>query len=59
MGNVWLVVEVVREKLELKVRVFGGLNRLCPADCILASNRGSYKPGELGERVTEQDYRIT
>lgn len=40
--DAWLVVEAIPERLDLKVRVFGQLDALAPADAILASNSSSY-----------------
>jgi 3-hydroxybutyryl-CoA dehydrogenase len=40
--NVWLAIEAVPERLELKRQVFGQLDELSPADAILASNSSSY-----------------
>ncbi|MFO0689882.1 MAG: 3-hydroxyacyl-CoA dehydrogenase family protein [Myxococcota bacterium] len=37
-----LVLEAVPEKLDLKIRVFRDLDRLAPADCILASNSSGF-----------------
>ncbi|CAM5724866.1 3-hydroxyacyl-CoA dehydrogenase [Mycolicibacterium aubagnense] len=40
--DAWLVIEAIPERLDLKVRVFGQLDELAPADAILASNSSSY-----------------
>ena len=40
--DAWLVIEAIPERLDLKVRVFGQLDALAPADAILASNSSSY-----------------
>ncbi len=42
VSNAWLVVEAVPERIELKTSVFGDLDRLAPADAILASNSSSF-----------------
>ncbi|KAA5830515.1 3-hydroxyacyl-CoA dehydrogenase family protein [Saccharopolyspora hirsuta] len=47
----WLVVEAVPERLELKKQVFGQLDRLAPADAVLASNSSSYATGRFVDRV--------
>lgn len=54
VANAWLVVEAVPEKIDLKVRIFGELDGLCPSDCIFGSNSGSYKSSLLVERVSAQ-----
>jgi 3-hydroxybutyryl-CoA dehydrogenase len=46
-----LVVESVPERLELKIAIFGDLDRLAPPDAILASNSSSYPASRLIERV--------
>ncbi|EAU33264.1 hypothetical protein ATEG_06720 [Aspergillus terreus NIH2624] len=43
VADAWLVVEAVPEKLALKIRTFGEVDRAAPADCILASNSSSFK----------------
>lgn len=50
--NAWLVVESLPERIELKREVFADLERLAPADAILASNSSSYATSELLEAVT-------
>ena len=42
VSNADLVVECVPERLDLKIRVFRDLDRLAPADCILASNSSGF-----------------
>jgi 3-hydroxybutyryl-CoA dehydrogenase len=42
VGDAWLVVEAIPERLELKIQMFGQLDELAPADAILASNSSSY-----------------
>lgn len=54
VANAWLSVEAVAEKLDLKVAMFAELDRLCPGDCILGSNSGSFKAGLLVERVSRE-----
>lgn len=51
--NVWLVIEAVPEKLQLKIDTFAQLDALAPDDCILASNSSSYKSSEMLENVSE------
>ena len=42
-ANPWLIIEALPEKLPLKIKIFGQLDREAPADCILASNSSSYR----------------
>jgi 3-hydroxybutyryl-CoA dehydrogenase len=42
VGNAWLVVEAIPERLELKKQIFGQLDELSAPDAILASNSSSY-----------------
>ncbi|RDI63367.1 3-hydroxyacyl-CoA dehydrogenase family protein [Nocardia pseudobrasiliensis] len=42
VAKAWLVVEAVPERLELKKKIFGDLDRLAEPDAILASNSSSY-----------------
>ena len=39
--NAWLVVEAIPERLELKMEIFGQLDKLAATDAILASNSSS------------------
>jgi len=52
VGDAWLVVEAVPERLELKREVFGELDRVAPADAILASNSSSYPTSRFADAVT-------
>ncbi|KAF1732284.1 3-hydroxybutyryl-CoA dehydrogenase [Beauveria bassiana] len=45
--NAWLVIEVVPEKLSLKISTFADLEKLAPADALLCSNSSSYKSREM------------
>jgi 3-hydroxybutyryl-CoA dehydrogenase len=47
----WLVIEAVPERLDLKVQLFGDLDRLADEDAILASNSSSYPSRRFLERV--------
>ncbi|MFF0739991.1 3-hydroxyacyl-CoA dehydrogenase family protein [Streptomyces sp. NPDC004111] len=51
LTDVWLVVEAVPERLDLKKEIFGELDRTAPADAVLASNSSSYASGEFIDRV--------
>jgi len=50
--DVWLAMEVVPEKLEMKRDVFADLDAKTPADCILASNSSSFKSSLMSCRVS-------
>ena len=52
VADAWLVVESLPERIDLKRQVFAELERLAPADTILASNSSSYPTSELLEAVT-------
>ncbi|KAL2828384.1 hypothetical protein BDW59DRAFT_170906 [Aspergillus cavernicola] len=54
IGNAWLVIEAVPEKIQLKIDTFALLDQLAPKDCILASNSSSYKSSEMLDRVSEE-----
>jgi 3-hydroxybutyryl-CoA dehydrogenase len=45
LKNSWLIVEAIPERLDLKKKVFGDLDRLASPDAILASNSSSYASG--------------
>ena len=52
VADAWLVVESLPERIDLKREVFAELERLAPADAVLASNSSSYPTSELVEAVT-------
>lgn len=52
VSDAWLVVEAVPERIELKTSVFGDLDRLAPADAILASNSSSFASRLMIDRVS-------
>jgi 3-hydroxybutyryl-CoA dehydrogenase len=49
--DAWLVIEAVPEKVELKTKIFGDLDRLAGSDTILASNSSSYPSRLFLDRV--------
>ena len=49
--DAWLVVEAVPERLDLKRELFAELDRVAPADAILASNSSSYPTSRLVDGV--------
>ncbi|KAJ5172015.1 hypothetical protein N7492_004608 [Penicillium capsulatum] len=51
VGNAWLTIEAVPEKLTLKIATLAELDKLAPSDCILASNSSSYKSSEMLVKV--------
>jgi 3-hydroxybutyryl-CoA dehydrogenase len=53
VADTWMVVEAVPERLELKKAVFGDLDRLAPADAILASNSSSYPSSQFIDFVSK------
>jgi 3-hydroxybutyryl-CoA dehydrogenase len=55
LDGAWLVTEAVPEKLELKKQVFAELDRLAPADAILASNSSSYPTSQFIEDVSRSE----
>jgi 3-hydroxybutyryl-CoA dehydrogenase len=55
LEDAWLVTEAVPEKLELKRRIFADLDRLAPADAILASNSSSYPTSQMIEYVARKE----
>ncbi|EAW12128.1 3-hydroxyacyl-CoA dehydrogenase family protein [Aspergillus clavatus NRRL 1] len=52
--NAWMVIEAIPELLPLKIELFGQLDQLAPADCILATNSSSYKSREMLEKVARR-----
>ncbi|MBC3984670.1 3-hydroxyacyl-CoA dehydrogenase family protein [Streptomyces sp. AC536] len=55
LAGVWLVVEAVPERLDLKREIFGQLDREAPADAILASNSSSYASREFIDQVAHPE----
>jgi 3-hydroxybutyryl-CoA dehydrogenase len=47
LANAELVIEAVPERMELKTEVFATLDKICPADTILATNTSSLSVTEL------------
>ncbi|KAM0518946.1 hypothetical protein ACHAPE_003936 [Trichoderma viride] len=57
--NVWLVIEAVPEKIQLKIDTFSELETHAPQDAILGSNSSSYKSSEmLGKLKDETKSRV-
>jgi 3-hydroxyacyl-CoA dehydrogenase len=57
VGNAWLVIEALPEKLDLKISMFGQLDHHAPSDCILASNSSSYKSRLMLDKVGSEGRR--
>jgi len=51
--HAWLIFEVIPEKLELKRKIFGELDKLAPADAILASNSSSFPASQFVNEMSE------
>lgn len=51
VGDAWLVVESLPERLDLKIPVFGQLDRLASDDAILATNSSSHPSSRMIEEV--------
>ncbi|KQN57037.1 hypothetical protein ASE99_23525 [Serratia sp. Leaf51] len=52
--NTYLVIEAIPEILDLKIALFAQLDKLAPADAILASNSSSYPSSKLIEQVSDE-----
>jgi 3-hydroxybutyryl-CoA dehydrogenase len=50
-----IVVEAVREDLELKAQIFQELDNACPPEVILATNTGALSVTEIGARTKRPD----
>lgn len=57
LAEVWMAVEAVPE--HLKTTLFGHLDRLTPADAVLASNSSSYPSSRFIEEVTRPERVVT
>jgi 3-hydroxybutyryl-CoA dehydrogenase len=52
VADTWMVAEAIPERLDLKRKMFGDLDRLAPEDAILASNSSSYPTSQLIDAVS-------
>jgi 3-hydroxybutyryl-CoA dehydrogenase len=52
VADTWMVVEAIPERLDLKRKMFGDLDRLAPEDAILASNSSSYPTSQFIDDVS-------
>jgi len=55
LAEAQIVVEAVREDLELKASIFQELDRVCPPEAILATNTGALSVTEIGARTQRPD----
>lgn len=55
VGDAWLVVESLPERLEVKIPVLGQLDRLAPDDAILATNSSSYPSSQVIDEVSSPE----
>jgi 3-hydroxybutyryl-CoA dehydrogenase len=55
VANVGLAIEAIPEQLELKKEIFRTLDRLAPADAVLASNSSSYPTSQIVDAVTRPE----
>tara|TARA_R110001599_G_scaffold353838_1_gene599675 strand:- start:35184 stop:36059 length:876 start_codon:yes stop_codon:yes gene_type:complete len=55
VADAWLVVESLPERLEVKRPVFEQLDRLAPADAILATNSSSYPSSQVIDQVSRPE----
>ncbi len=53
--GVQIAVEAATENTELKLKIFGQLDALCPADCILASNTSSISITKIAAATKRPD----
>jgi 3-hydroxybutyryl-CoA dehydrogenase len=54
LDRAWLVVESVPEKLELKIPLWGEIDRAAPPDTIFATNSSSYPSRLMAENVRDK-----
>jgi len=55
LAEVSLVIEAVSEDVDVKTKIFGELDNICPNDCILASNTSSISITELAAVTKRAD----
>lgn len=55
LENVWLAIESLPEIPELKIEVLGQVDRMLPADAIMATNSSSYRSSQLSGNVKHKN----
>jgi 3-hydroxybutyryl-CoA dehydrogenase len=55
VSGAWMVVEAVPENVELKIAVFGDLDRLADSDALLCTNSSSFASSRLVGRVQHRE----
>lgn len=53
--DAWMIVEAIPERLDLKQALFRDLDRIAPADAILASNSSSYPTSQMIDGVSRPE----
>ncbi|WP_144630471.1 3-hydroxyacyl-CoA dehydrogenase family protein [Arthrobacter woluwensis] len=54
LEDAWLVIEAVPERLEIKIPLWGEVDRLAPDDAIFATNSSSYASRLMDERIRDK-----
>jgi 3-hydroxybutyryl-CoA dehydrogenase len=54
LDDAWLVVESAPEKLEIKIPLWGEIDRVAPPDTIFATNSSSYPSRLMAEKVRDK-----
>ncbi|WP_343708427.1 3-hydroxyacyl-CoA dehydrogenase family protein [Mycobacterium sp.] len=54
LNGAWLAVESAPEKLEIKIPLWGEIDRAAPADTIFATNSSSYPSRLMVERISDK-----
>lgn len=57
VGNAWMVIEAVPEKLELKIDIIAELDAIAPLDCVIATNSSSLRSSQMIVN-TKNNFRI-
>ncbi|PSS42612.1 3-hydroxybutyryl-CoA dehydrogenase [Arthrobacter woluwensis] len=54
LEDAWLVIEAVPERLEIKIPLWGEVDRLAPDDAMFATNSSSYASRLMNERIRDK-----
>ncbi|MFJ3959312.1 3-hydroxyacyl-CoA dehydrogenase family protein [Arthrobacter sp. NPDC090010] len=54
LHDAWLVIEAVPERLEIKIPLWGEVDRIAPADAIFATNSSSYASRLMNEQISDR-----